>query len=216
VLLDHAEELLLELAAADDALARGDDSAVSAVLNHLIELLRDDDGELEAVDPYQLLAVHRGALRALEATRHDDAEHRRIELRLGLQSARHAIRDLVGAAPIRDDVSTKEIVQWLDDVLEVPQATLAELLDISRRQLSRWLSPDDAVGPTGQDAYRVRAIARLIQHVRHALTAPGVVAWLTAKHEDLDGRTPLEAIDDPAALPLVSRLASRVRSHRAA
>ena len=86
---------------------------------------------------------------------------------------------------------------------------MAEFLGVSARQLQRWLSPSESAQPEGDDARRVRLVARIANQLRFVLTPAATLDWFTWPREDLDGQRPLDLLDDPAAEgELVSRAAA--------
>jgi uncharacterized protein (DUF2384 family) len=129
---------------------------------------------------------------------------------------RQVFRDIAEGGPLYEDRSAKEIARWLAAVLETSQASLAELLGVSTRTFQRWLSEENTAGPEGEDARRVRVVARIANHLRHALTGPGVVRWFGLPHPQLDGLRPLDLLDDPSAADRLATLAASTRSHTAA
>ena len=76
-------------------------------------------------------------------------------------------------------------MQWLAARTEVSQPTLADLLGVSARQLQRWLSESEAVQPEGEDARKVRVIARVVNQLRFVLTPAGTIDWFGWPRTDL-------------------------------
>src|ERR671918_542549 len=65
------------------------------------------------------------------------------------------------------------------------------------RKFQRWASPREQAQPEGEDARRVRAVARIINQLRFSLTPVGAVEWFSWPRDDLDGRRPLDLLDEP-------------------
>lgn len=168
------------------------------------------------VDPYLLLAAQRAMIRALRALDSDDEAWARRETRVRLEQIRQVYRDLAEGGPTYEDRSAKEIAAWLADVLDVSQARLAELFGVSARTFQRWVSETDPVGPEGNDASTVRIVARIVNHLRHVLTGPGVVRWFELPRAELDGRRPLELLGEPESATLLATVAASARSSTAA
>lgn len=167
------------------------------------------------VDPYLLLSTQSaliGALRALDLSESDPATARR-EMRVRLAQMQHVFRDIAEGGPLYEERSAREIARWLADVLDTSQSSLAELLGVSARTFQRWLSEAGPGGPQGEEARRVRVVARIANQLRHALTGPGVVRWFERPHPELGNRPPLEVLDDPQAADLLTALAAGARSH---
>lgn len=169
-----------------------------------------------AVDPYLFAAAHRALLGAMRAADHDNPVAARRHLRMRLEQLRQVYRDITEGGPLYEDRSAKEIICWLVDVLDAPQARVAELFSVSPRTLQRWASPSDPVAPDGHDARRVRIVAATVNHLRHALTGRGALEWFELPHPALGGSRPLDLIDELDAGARLTALAASARSHSAA
>lgn len=166
----------------------------------------------EAIDPRHVLVVLRAAISAQRALEQPGSPEARDRLRLALDSLGQALAAIAEREPVADERPPKELVQWLAERTEVPQARLARLLGVSPRQLQRWLSPHEAARPEGDDLRRVRAVARVVAQLRFALTPAGTVEWFGWPRGDLGGRTPAELLDDPERLPELTRVAGSMRA----
>jgi uncharacterized protein (DUF2384 family) len=164
------------------------------------------------IDPYLLVALQKSLLASVRALENPDAHAARRELRVRLEQLRQVYRDLADARPIYEDRPAKELTRWLVETIDVPQARLAELFEVSPRTFQRWVSATDESEPTGAEARRVRIVAHLVGHLRHALTGQGALEWLEQPHPRIGGRTPRELLDDPDALSQLTRLAASTRS----
>jgi DNA-binding transcriptional regulator YiaG len=197
------------------------EAEISDDLRLYLDQLADDVAALTSqegvdVDPYLFLAAQGALIRALLLRDSGDAAAARREMRTRLEQMRQVFRDIAEGGPLYEETSASEIARWLAHCLETSQASLAELLGVSTRTLQRWVSEADTAQPEGDDARRVRVVARTVNHLRHSLTAPGVVRWFGLSHPLLDGRRPIDLLDDPAAAEQLSTLAASVRSHSAA
>lgn len=186
-----------------------------------VEELADDLAALPVnatlrIDPYLLVALQQSMLASLRALDSPDHSGARRELRIRLEQLRQVYRDLADAKPIYEDRPPKALVKWIGEVVNVPQARLAALFGVSPRTFQRWLSESDESAPVGDDARRVRLVANLVAHLRHALTGHGVLDWLQRPHPQLGGRSPGELLDEPEALSQLTRLAASTRSTLAA
>ena len=161
-----------------------------------------------AADPYLALLVHRAVLDAQGAV--DDGA--RDALRVALERLSHALAALGEAEEVGDARTPKELARWLAGAVEVPQRDLAELLGIDLRRFQRWISPRERTQPEGDDARRLRAVARLVGQLRHAFTPAGVVAWFDWPRPELGGSTPRELLADPVRLPDLLLAAGSTRS----
>jgi len=205
-----------ELAVKNLQLAR--EAEISEDLRLYLEQLADGVSALTSeapseVDPYLLLSAQSALIGALRALDMPDGAAARRELRTRLEQMRHVFRDIAEGGPLYKDRSTGEIARWLDAILDTSQANLAELLGVSARTFQRWISEAGPGGPQGEDARRVRVVARIANHLRHSLTGPGVVRWFARPHPQLGGARPLDVLDDPGAADLLTTLAAGTRSH---
>jgi hypothetical protein len=137
-----------------------------------------------SADPYLTTMLFAAAFRAEKALRHDNVDQQRRDLRIALEQFRQALRDIVGNRPVAADTPVRDVLAATAATLSLPQRELADLLDVSSRQLQRWLSPDGPT-PAGDDESRIRIVAQLVNQLRHAFTGPGVLAWFRAKHPTL-------------------------------
>jgi len=161
-----------------------------------------------AADPYLALLVHRAVLDARAAA--DDGE--RDALRIALERLSHALAALAEAEAVGDARTPKQLARWLADTLEVPQRDLAALLGIDLRRFQRWISARERTQPEGEEARRVRAVARIAAQLRHAFTPAGVLAWFDWPRPELGGATPRELLGDPVRLPELVLAAGATRS----
>jgi hypothetical protein len=166
----------------------------------------------EAVDPYLTLIIHRAVIQATEAVRDVDDPTARDRLRVALESLRQGFAAIADNEPVGDGRSPKEIARWLAETAEVPQNRLAELLGVSLRQFQRWVSTQESTQPDGDDARRLRSVARIVNQLRFALTPAGAVEWFSWPRDDLQGRRPIELLDEPDKLPELTAIASSMRS----
>ncbi|MBA3718220.1 MAG: hypothetical protein H0W87_08345 [Actinobacteria bacterium] len=166
----------------------------------------------EVMDPYLAFIVHRAALQAGEALRDRDDQAARDRLRVTLETLRQGFAAIAENEPVADERSSKEVARWLADTAEVPQTSLAELLGVSLRQFQRWISPHTKGEPEGDDARRLRTVARIVNQLRFSLTPSGAVDWFTWPRDDLGGQRPIELLDDLGRLPELIAIAGGMRS----
>ncbi len=161
-----------------------------------------------AADPYLALLVHRAVLDAQAAV----DEEGRDALRIALERLSHALAALGEAEEVGDARSPKELARWLAGAVEVPQRDLAELLGVDLRRFQRWISARERTQPEGEEARRLRALARIVGQLRHAFTPAGVIAWFDWPRPELAGATPRELLGDPVRLPDLLLAAGSMRS----
>ena len=186
---------------------------VSELADGMTEL---DPGATAHADPYLLVALQGAALGALRALEHDDPAEARRRLRHRLEQMRHVFRDLAAGQPVGEDQPAKDVARWLVGAVDVPQRRLADLLGVRERTFQRWISDSEPSRPEGDDARRLRIVARIAAHLRHSLTGPGVVGWFERPRRDLGGKAPVALLDDPDAVARLLALASGARSSAAA
>jgi hypothetical protein len=161
-----------------------------------------------AADPYLALLVHRAVLDAQAAVE----EESRDALRIALERLSHALAALGEAEEVGEARTPKELARWLVGAVEVPQRDLADLLGVDLRRFQRWISTRERTRPEGEEARRLRALARLAGQLRHAFTPAGVVAWFDWPNPELGGVTPRELLADPVRLPDLLLAAGSTRS----
>jgi hypothetical protein len=204
-----------EIARLNDLLARETaiPPEVSAGVREIATAIgRTEPARWEAVDPRHAVVVLRAEVIAQRALEEPQSPAARDQLRIALESMRHGLAAIAEREPVSDERSPKELVRWLADTTEVPQAKLAELLGVSTRQFQRWVSPTDPSRPEGEDARKVRAVARIVNQLRFVLTAAGAIAWFSWPRSDLGGRTPASLLSDPQRLPELTAAAGSMRS----
>ena len=184
-------------------------AAVAAEVSALADAVRATPLERwTAADPYLALLVHRAVLDARAAA---DGEGRDA-LRIALERLSHALAALGEAEEVGDARTPKEIARWLAGAIEVPQRDVAALLGVDLRRFQRWISARERTQPEGEEARRLRALARLVAQLRHAFTPAGVLAWFDWPRPELGGATPRELLGDPVRLPDQVLAAGSMRS----
>jgi uncharacterized protein (DUF2384 family) len=123
------------------------------------------------------------------------------------EAMRHLVRDALDAhvEGAGSDAQTvvAQLLEWLPNTT---QTEIAQLVGISSRQFHRWKTSG------GQPPRRLTLVARLVALLRRAWTEEGVIAWFHRPRRELDGKTPLDVLDDPAFEQL---LLTAVRQGRA-
>lgn len=161
-----------------------DSAAVAEIRGIIVDALHDLD-EIDAERPWDTVEVF-----VLKA-----------------EAMRHIVRDALDAhvgSDGRDAAAlANSLVDWLP---RVPQNRLAELVGISPRQFLRWRKQGGE--PTG----RLVLVTRLVALLRAAWTPEGVAAWFERPRRDLDGKRPIDVIDDH---DYEQRLMTAVRQGRA-
>jgi putative toxin-antitoxin system antitoxin component (TIGR02293 family) len=169
----------------------------------------------ESIDPHHAVIVLHSVVSAQRALENPDSPSARDQLRIALESIRQSLASIAEREPVSDERDPKEVVQWLADHTEVSQTKLAELIGVSPRQLQRWLSPSERAQPEGEDARKVRVIARVVNQLRFVLTPSGAVSWFDWPRTDLDQRRPLDLLDDPTEEPTLVVVAGAMRGQLA-
>lgn len=186
------------------------------VPDEVVELIDSFGAVLEAgvagqeADPYLIAALWEAAYFAEKALRHEDAAEQRRNIRIALEQFRQALRDITENRPYSVDAPIRDVLTKVVETLDVPQKEVAELLGVSVRQLQRWLA-EGGSEPTADDAGRIRAVAGIVNQLRHTFTGPGVMRWFQRRHPML-GRRPIDLLDDPLKMPEVFRAATAARA----
>jgi hypothetical protein len=187
--------------------------AIAAAVREIATGIEDTNlRRWETIDPTHAVIVLRSAVSAQRALEEPDSSAARDQLRVALESIRQSLAAIAEREPVSAERTPKEIVQWLAARTEVPQSRLAELLGVSARQLQRWLSTAQSSQPEGDDARRVRLVARIVNQLRFALTPAGTVEWFGWVRSDLGSRAPAELLDDPIEEPRLLMVAGAMRS----
>lgn len=161
---------------------------------------------LDDMDPYLRSALLTAVIHAMRA----DEDSDRKELRIAVERIRQALRDLLDEQPVWRG-GPKDAAVWLRECgLSVDD--LAELLRTSESSVRRWSNPEDVTEPSGDAGDRVMVVAKIVNHLRHAMTSRGTVQWLLRPHPALDDRRPADELKDPTSYRLLVRLASGARS----
>ena len=199
-LRDRANEIQDALERADTLHEIGD--AVVGLAGAL-PTLADDYTE---ADPYLTRALHSGTIEALLAVRDED----RAKLRLAVERIRQALRDMLDERPVWR-AGTKDAAVWLGSV-GLSTDDLAEVFSVSSDTVRRWTKPENTQVPSDDHADKVVVVAKIVNHLRHAMTPRGAVQWLLRPHPMLDDRRPVDELKDAESYQQLIRLASNARS----
>lgn len=176
------------------------------------EVLGGELNQWLAVDPRQALMAHRSTVEAQEAVRSPGDRDARNRLRLALDQLVDALLRIDEQQAFSEDLPAKQVVRQLVDAAGVSQKDVAELLGVDLRKLQRWLSDATANQPEGDEARRVRTVAKLVARLRHVYTSPGVIEWFSWSQPDLGDATPAQLLRDVSRTPDLLRLANAVSS----
>jgi uncharacterized protein (DUF2384 family) len=217
--LRQPEAVARKVGEANARLARERDVPASIVgfIEEIADAIGGADGAFVAsIDPSLWIQIQAAALRAQSAISIEGARERRRAMRIALEQLRFLFARLAERQPVGEDQPVKEVLTWLDEKLAVPQRRKADLLGVGERTYQRWISPTETAAPEAEQEHRVRVVARVTAQLRHVLTGAGVADWFETPMDDLDGRTPLDVLGDPAATERVLHLAVAPRSFSAA
>jgi DNA-binding transcriptional regulator YiaG len=213
--LSHPAAAAVEIQRLNDQLAaeRTIPPAIAAAVREIASAIEETNlRRWETIDPTHAVIVLRSAVSAQLAVEEPASPVARDQLRVALESIRQSLAAIAEREPVGAERSPKEIVQWLAARTEVSQSRLAKLLGVSARQLQRWLSSTQSSQPEGDDARKVRLVARIVNQLRFALTPAGTVEWFQWARPDLDARRPIDLLDDPMEEPRLLMIAGAMRS----
>ena len=212
--LEQAEQVVLEwMEALRGEADKLDDSQVenfADTMRRVVTRLSKDLGPLD-LDPESLAEIRGVIIGGVEKLDTEDGADSRIDVLEDLlirgEKIRHVLRDAldadVGADPRDARAMGDSLVDWLP---RVPQREIAQLAGISLRQFQRWLKDG------GESPRRLELVARLVALLRRAWTPEGVVAWFHRTRRDLDGRAPIDVLDDPDAEQALMRAVRQGRA----
>jgi hypothetical protein len=173
-----------------------------ARLLQLDDDLHDADFDPEWVAEFRGLLL--SSLRSMQAKEPLDAYD---ALLLNAEAIRHLLRDALDGHVEGGESSVRMIVEQLERWLpRVSRKELADLCGIGTRQFQRW-GQSDSPPPR-----RAQLVARLVALLHRSWTPEGVVAWFYRSRLELDGKAPIDVLDDPA---YEQRLMLAVRQGRA-
>lgn len=212
--LRHPAAAAEELRAANLRLARS--ATVPASVRALVDAVSDEliglDAEAFGDDPYLLVAIERAALQAKRALDVDDDAEQRRAVRIALDDLQRLCAAIAEREPVAAGRDANAIARWLVDTAGLPARQVAPIVGVHERTLQRWAAEPPQSAPSGEDERRLRSVAQVVAQLRHVLTAPGALAWMTAPAGELGEMTPMQRLEDPAGLPDVLAAARRLRA----
>jgi hypothetical protein len=204
-----APQLFEAATALQEALERTGDVEVADDVVALAGALPPFPDDYAEADPYLTRALQTGTITALLAVGRGE----RGQLRLAIEQARQALRDMLDERPVWR-AGTKDAAVWLGRE-GLATDDLAELFSVSPETIRRWVNPEIRQSPTDDQADKVVVVAKIVNHLRHAMTPRGAVQWLTRPHPALHDRRPVDELKDAGSYQQLIRLASSARSSTA-
>jgi hypothetical protein len=202
---DHIEQWQTELhkELADSAETEGFDNPIdSTYIERFTETAQRLSSQVHRevppdLDPEALAEIRGHILDGLEALRQWDTE-RPLDSIDGFlvhaEAIRHIVRDALDGQPSGDESDARKLLMGLMERLPgVTRKELGDLLGIGERQVQR-LAKEEGRAPSR----RLQLVARLVALLWRSWTPGGVVAWFYRKRGDLDGKAPIEVLDDAA------------------
>lgn len=173
-----------------------DDSYMERFQKTIRQLLDlNDDLHEDDFDP-RALAEFRGII--IEAIRTADQANpdRPLDAIDGVlvraEQLRHIIRDAIDGHVTGIGRNSADVMGRLREWLPtVSLRSLADLLGRSDRQVQRWAAQDTP------PAHRLDLVTRLVALLRYSWTEEGIVAWFYRARPELDGKRPIDLLDDP-------------------
>jgi hypothetical protein len=201
-LFDTFSELVEELSRS----AEVSDAFIERV-RETAERIPESPDDLSGIDPYLRTSLLTAVVHSMSAA----SRRERSRLLVELERARQALRDIVDERPVWTG-GPRDAARWLMEEARIPKSDIERLLSISSTTLRRWLDPDDETEPSVDTADRAAAVAKIVNHLRHAMTPRGVVLWLQAPHPALDDRAPVDELKDFRSYHRLVHLAAGARS----
>ncbi|MGC1165176.1 MAG: hypothetical protein WA862_03630 [Solirubrobacterales bacterium] len=145
-----------------------DPAALAEIRGHLIDGLEalNELDEARPLDAVDLFVVH-------------------------AEAVRHIVRDALDGQPEGDESDARQLLEGISMQLPgISRKELGQLIGVGERQVQR-LSKDG-----GTPSRRLQLVARLISLLFRSWTPAGVVAWFHRQRDDLEGRAPIDVLDD--------------------
>jgi hypothetical protein len=199
---------LFELATEIGATLEGSPSTkvVAQPIRRLAAGIPETPEPLGGMDPYLRSALLTAMIHAMRAEEDED----RRELRVAVERVRQALRDLLDEQPVWRG-GPKQAAVWLRQH-HLSVNDLAQLVHASETTVRRWTNREDTTEPSGDAGDRVVVIAKIVNHLRHAMTPRGAVQWLLRPHPELDDRRPVDELKDASSYRFLVNLAAGTRS----
>lgn len=113
---------------------------------------------------------------------------------IGIERVRHVIRDALDEFVGGAEADRRRLLEEIERSLGgVRQADIAGLLAVDPRTIRRWSAEP------GEPTHRLALVAGLVAVLRHAWTPKGILAWFHRNRRDLQGRPPIELLDEPGS-----------------
>lgn len=164
-----------------------------------IELELSDD--LRQQSATYVLAAARDLTRFVKATDDDARLGFATDALIELEAVRHILRDGIDHEPIRTETEDGAVLLTRRDAIDhverwLPRLTRdeqAEILGLDAREISRWKN-QTAENPASR---RAEMAIELVGILRHSWTNEGVARWFKREHPALNGKAPVDVIDEP-------------------
>jgi len=162
------------------------------------------------LDPQALAELRGHIIEGLAATYEFD-ESRPLDsvdhFMVHAEAVRHIIRDALDGQPNGDESDAKTLLAGLSERLpRVSRKELAKLINLSERQMQR-IAKDG-----GSPSRRLQLVARLVALLWRGWTSEGAIAWFYRERLELDGKAPIDVLDDPDYEPALMLAARRGRA----
>lgn len=194
-------QLREELAALSDSTTAAEHPVDPAYVERFVQTAQRLSSQLHEevppdLDPAALAEIRGHIIDGLEALIELD-EDRPLDsvdsFMVHAEAVRHIVRDALDEQSDGDESSASELFDGVSKQLQgVTRKQLGELIGVGERQLQR-LAKDGDRAPSR----RLQLVARLVALLWRAWTPAGVVAWFYRQRGDLDGKAPIDVLDDP-------------------
>lgn len=107
------------------------------------------------------------------------------------EAVRHVVRDALDGQPKGDESDARELIDGISEQLPgVTRKEFGRLIGVGERQVQRLAKSG------GRPSRRLQIVSRLVSLLHRSWTPAGVVAWFYRRRDELNGKAPVDVLDD--------------------
>ena len=114
------------------------------------------------------------------------------------------------AKEVSMDIPAREKCRWIKEVLNLKDAEMTHLLNISVETLRNWMK--DSGDTSAVESVRFHRLMSLTQLAKGVIKPEHLGAWLHAENKSLGDLVPANLLADPAGYRLVATLVEDIRT----